>query len=118
MVDLGLEAVEMVKSHIESLPDKCGGKPVIAGTRIRVWDVYVHHERLGKSPDEIVRAYPQITLADVHAALAYYWDHKGEIDRQMKEADEFVAELKNASAVSPLARKLAATDTGSDRIPS
>jgi hypothetical protein len=68
--------------------------------------------------DEIVRAYPQITLSDIHAALAYYWDHKHEIDQQMKEADEFVAELKKASSLSPLARKLAATESGSDRIPS
>ncbi len=74
-----------------------------------MWDIYVHHERLGKSPDEIVRAYPQITLADVYAALAYYWDHKDEIDQQMKEADEFIAELKRTNADGPLARERAAT---------
>ncbi len=101
----------MTKSHIETVPGKCGDKPVIVGTRIRVWDIYVHHERLGKSPDEIVRAYPHITLADVHAALAYYWDHKDEIDQQMKDADEFVAELKDSNETSPLARKLAAADS-------
>ena len=104
----------MAKAHIETKPDKCVGKPVIAGTRVRVWDIYVHHERLGKSPDEIVRAYPHITLADVHAALAYYWDHNAEIDQQMKDADEFVARLKDTNEASPLARKLAATDSGSD----
>ena len=103
----------MTKAHIETVAGKCGGKPVIAGTRIRVWDIYVHHERLGKSPDEIVRAYPHITLADVHAALAYYWDHKDEIDQQMKDADEFVAELRDSTEASPL-RKLTATESGSD----
>ncbi len=56
--------------HIEITPNKCGGKPCIAGTRIRVWDVYVLHERLGKTPDEILNEYPDISLADVHAALA------------------------------------------------
>jgi uncharacterized protein (DUF433 family) len=104
----------MANAHIETEAGKCGGKPVIAGTRIRVWDVYVHHERLGKSPDEIVRAYPHITLADVHAALAYYWDHKDQIDQQMRDADEFVAQLKDSNEVSPLAQKLAATESGSD----
>ncbi len=104
----------MANAHIETDAGKCGGKPVIAGTRIRVWDVYVHHERLGKSPDEIVRAYPHITLADVHAALAYYWDHKDQIDQQMRDADEFVAQLKDANEVSPFAQKLAATESGSD----
>lgn len=105
----------MANTHIETVPGKCAGKPVIAGTRIRVWDIYVHYERLGESPDEIVRAYPHITLADVHAALAYYWDHKDEIDEQMKEADKFVAALKSSNEVSPLAQKLAATESGSDK---
>ena len=105
----------MLKSHVEIVPDKCGGKPVITGTRIRVWDVYVHHERLGRSPDEIVRAYPHITLADVHAALAYYWDHKDDIDQQMKDADEFVTELKDSNEARSLVRKPASTDSGSDK---
>ncbi len=104
--------------HIESVAEKCGGKPVIAGTRIRVWDVYVAHELEGKTADQIVAAFPHITLADVHAALAYYWDHKDEIDQQMKEADDFVEQLKKSTGLGPLARKLAgsSTDTGSDSI--
>ena len=105
----------MANAHVETEAGKCGGKPVIAGTRIRVWDVYVHHERFCKSPDEIVRAYPHITLADVHAALAYYWDHKDQIDQQMRDADEFVAQLQDSNEVSPLAQKLAATESGSDK---
>lgn len=100
--------------HIESAPDKCGGKPVIAGTRIRVWDIYVEHELQGKTPDEIVAAYPHISLADVYAALAYYWDNKALIDQQMKEADDFVERLKCATGPGPLGQKLAATDAGSD----
>ncbi|MEZ6099382.1 MAG: DUF433 domain-containing protein [Pirellulaceae bacterium] len=101
-------------SHVESSPEKCGGKPCITGTRIRVWDIYVLHERQGKSADEIVAAYPHITLADVHAALAYYFDNKVEIDRQMKEADDFVDQLRRATGPGPLARKLAALDAGND----
>ena len=74
--------------HIESKPGVCGGKPCVAGTRIRVQDIFVWHEMQGKTPDEIVSDFPQLTLADVHAALAYYWDHREEIHRQMKEADD------------------------------
>jgi uncharacterized protein (DUF433 family) len=98
-----------LESHIDADPQKCGGKPCVAGTRVRVWDIYVLHERLGKTPDEIVGAFPQLSLADVHAALAYYWDHRQEIDRQMKEADEFVQTLKAASGPGPLAKKLGTT---------
>jgi len=39
-----------IQKHIESREGVCGGKPCIAGTRIRVWDIYVHHEIRGMSP--------------------------------------------------------------------
>ena len=68
-------------SHIEHR--EVGGQhPVayIAGTRITVRDVFVLSEQEGRSPKSIVAAYPSLTLADVHAALAYYWDHQDEID--------------------------------------
>jgi uncharacterized protein (DUF433 family) len=105
----------MALQHIQIDPSTA--KPCIAGTGVRVWDVYVLHERQGCSPDEIVAAYPHISLADVHAALAYYWDHKDEIDRQMREANEFVGQLKSANGPGPLAVKLA-TVPGRDTIPS
>jgi len=79
--------------HIEASPDMCGGKPRIAGTRIRVQDIVAWTE-LGRSPDEIVDGYPHITLGDVHAALAYYHDHQEEIDRHIREDDEFVAQFR------------------------
>jgi uncharacterized protein (DUF433 family) len=97
--------------HIETRPDKCGGKPCIAGTRIRVWDIYVLHDRLGKSPDEVIAEYPELSLADVHAALAYYFDHRTEIDAQMKAADDFVDQLRALSGLGPLAEKLARRDS-------
>lgn len=83
--------------HIEIRPEKCGGKPCIAGTRIRVWDVYVWHELQGRSAEEIVHDFPQLSLADVHAALTYFWDNEADIRRQMKEAEDLVARLKEAA---------------------
>jgi uncharacterized protein (DUF433 family) len=62
--------------HIVSTPGTCGGKPRIAGTRIRVQDVVVWHEAWGLSPEEIVTDFPQLTLAQVHAALAYYYEYR------------------------------------------
>jgi uncharacterized protein (DUF433 family) len=80
--------------HIRVTPGVCGGKPCIAGTHIRVQDIYVWHELQGQTADEIVSNFPHITLGDVHAALAYYWDHRQEIDQQMKRDDEFVETMK------------------------
>jgi uncharacterized protein (DUF433 family) len=83
------------KTHIVSTPDVLGGKPRIAGTRIRVQDIYQWHELQGKSPDEIVSSFPQLTMADVYAALAYFWDHREQILDQMRQQDETVEELKS-----------------------
>jgi uncharacterized protein (DUF433 family) len=82
------------KSHIDCTPGVCGGKPRIVGHRIRVQDIYVLHELKGLSPDEILRVFPGITLADVHAAMTYFWDHREEIQRQMKGDEEFVDSLR------------------------
>jgi uncharacterized protein (DUF433 family) len=108
----------LLAKYIDSAPGKCGGKPCIAGTRIRVWDIYVAHELRGETAEEIVAAYPHITLAQVHAALAYYWDHKDEIDSQMKEAGRIVDELRRAAGPGPLAGKLFGKDAGDASVPS
>ena len=71
--------------RIVRTPGVRGGKPRIAGHRITVSDVAIWHERMGMSPDEIVSEFPTITLSDVHAALAYYFDHRDEIDQSIRE---------------------------------
>ena len=83
-----------IQRHIESVPGKCGGKPCIAGTRIRVWDIHVWHNLRGESPEQIITSYPQLGLADVYAALAYYLDHRDEIERQAAEDRDLVAQLE------------------------
>ncbi len=97
-----------VRTCIESQPGVCGGKPCVAGTRIRVQDVFVWHELQGQSADEIVSRFPQLTMADVYAAFSYYWDHRDEIQRDMQAESDLVTRLRQQS-VSPLAEKLAAT---------
>jgi len=79
--------------HIEITPGVTGGRPRIAGHRITVQDVMVWHERMGWSADEIATEYG-LTLADVYAALAYYFDHRAEIDRALEEGTAFAESLR------------------------
>jgi uncharacterized protein (DUF433 family) len=88
-------------THIEVTPGTCGGRPRIAGHRIRVQDVVIWTEQ-GQSPDQIVASFPQLSLADVYASLAYYHDHRDEIDRQMRDDDEFVERMKAQTGPSLL----------------
>ena len=85
---------DVIREHIEVIPGTGGPKPRIAGHRIRVQDVVIWHEKLGMSPDELVHQYPTITLADVHAALVYYWDHRDELERTIADEDALVEELR------------------------
>jgi uncharacterized protein (DUF433 family) len=111
------EAGSISREHIEISPEVCGGKPCIAGTRIRVQDVYVWHELHGQSADEIVSNFPHIALADVHAALSYYWDHKDEIHQQMKADDAFVETMK-AKYPSKLEAKVKARNAADSSVSS
>lgn len=79
--------------HIESTPNTGGGKPRIRGRRITVQDIAIWHERPGKSADEIAAEY-HLTLADVYAALDYYFDHREEIDARMREDRAFAEPLR------------------------
>ena len=92
------------RQHITSTPGVCGGKPCIAGTRIRVQDIYVWHELQSQSAAEIVRDFPQLSLADVHAALTYFYDHRDEILKQRREADELVSRMKREAGPNLLER--------------
>jgi len=85
-----------------------GGKPVIAGTRIKVSQVAIEFEHLGWSADEIVQAHPHLTLAQVHDALSYYYDHVEEINADIRTSDQFVEELRKQYPRSLLEEKLGA----------
>jgi len=91
---------QTLNQHIEVTPGIAGGKPRIAGHRITVQNIAIWHERMGKTSDEIAAEYDLI-LADVHAALAYYFDHQEEIDRSIIEDEAFVESLR-ARATSKL----------------
>ncbi|TKX41351.1 DUF433 domain-containing protein [Halorubrum sp. CGM4_25_10-8A] len=55
--------------------DHSDGVPTIDGTGIRVKDVASAYEHSGYSHDEITQLHPDLSLIDVHRALAYYYDH-------------------------------------------
>lgn len=83
----------VLTQHIEITPGIAGGRPRIIGHRITVQKIIIWHERLGLSADEIATEYG-LTLADVYAALAYYFDHREEIDAAIRTDETFITELR------------------------
>ena len=89
---------ECAATHIELRPNREGQpRAFIAGTRVRVQDIYALAEVQGKQPGEIVQALPHLTLAQVHAALSYYFDHRDAILQEMREDEDFVRQLRAAA---------------------
>ena len=78
----------MKNAHIEKTAGVCGGRACITGHRVRVMDIVTWHEKRGYAPDEIVNLFPGITLADVYAAMAYYFDNRAEIEEDFRKADD------------------------------
>ena len=73
--------------NIEKDSARCGGQPVVAGTRIRVAVVLACY-RQGMGIEEILQQYPTLKPADVHDALAYAYDHLDEIEADLAADDE------------------------------
>jgi uncharacterized protein (DUF433 family) len=107
-------ALPVIREHVVSTPDTCGGKPRIAGTRIQVKHLGIMHECQRMSPAEIVSEFPHLILADIDAALAYYHDHREAINAEIA-ADREWYEEQRAKQPSRLQEKLKArTADGSD----
>lgn len=91
--------------YIERTPEVLGGRPRIAGRRVGVEHIVIWHEWLGLTADEIAEEY-DLTLAEIYTALAYYFDHRNEIDLDLQEGQALVdaAIRQNTSKLPPLSR--------------
>ena len=88
-----MEAVIQSINLIASTPTVRGGRPCIAGTGLRVIDVVMAHLFHQRTPSEIASDYG-ISLAQVHAALAYYYEHKPAIDADLRQQVAISREYK------------------------
>ncbi len=66
----------------------CGGSPIIAGTKFPVCSVVNYVLKQGMTPEELLKEFSHLTLAQVYDALSYYYDHKTEIEHELSENTE------------------------------
>jgi uncharacterized protein (DUF433 family) len=78
--------------HVVKTTGVCGGRARIEGTRIRVYNVAFLYKDAG-TDDKIREAYPDLTPAQIHAALAYYFDNREEIDAELAEDESWAESL-------------------------
>jgi uncharacterized protein (DUF433 family) len=84
------------------------GVPMVAGTPIKVVEIVLDHLTHGWNPQEIRREFPQLSLGQIHSALAYYCDHQEEIDADIQRRREMVEQLRSRIGDGPITDTLRA----------
>lgn len=87
---------------IASDPAVRKGQPCIAGTGLRVADLVIAHLFHQRTPDEIALDY-ELSLAQTYAALAYYYAHKTDLDRDIRTQIDKARALKEQNVGRPAA---------------
>ena len=82
--------------------------PMIAGTTMKVVELVLDHLAYGWSPEELYFQHPDLTLGQIHSALAYYWDHKAELDQDIERRLAVVDQLQRKMSSTSLAERIKA----------
>lgn len=104
------EPIRQPYPHIEL---DAGGIPILSGTTMKVVELVMAQQAHGWSPEELHFQHPYLPLSQIHSALAYYWDHKEELDRDIERRDRLVEQIRSEveAGSAPLIEKLRARKT-------
>ena len=80
------------------------GIPWITGANTKVVEVVLDKIAHGWSPEEMHRQHPHLSMAQIHAALSYYYEHQAEVDADIERRNRYVEEMR-AQNKSPLTRQ-------------
>ena|SRR5947207_13555546 len=97
--------VAVLNSLIELDKD---GIPWIARANTKVVEVVLDKIAHNSSPEEMHEQYPHLSLAQIHAALSYYYEHQAEVDADIERRDRYVEEMRAQQPDSPLRQRLRA----------
>src|SRR5579862_7288487 len=97
-----------VETRYEHIRINDAGVPVIADTTMKVVELVLEYLSYGWSPEEIHFQHPYLSMAQVHSALAYYWDHKSELDEDIRRRLEAADAIRDATPASPFVERLRA----------
>jgi uncharacterized protein (DUF433 family) len=100
-----MSTVETRYEHIILSQDNV---PIIAGTNMKVIELVLERIAYGWSPEELRFQHPYLTLGQIHSALAYYWDHQEELDRDIERRLQRVDQIRQTMGPSPLVARLRA----------
>jgi uncharacterized protein (DUF433 family) len=80
------------------------GIPWITGANTKVVEVVLDKIAYGWSPEEMHQQHPHLSMAQIHAALSYYYDHQAEVDADIERRNRYVEEMR-AQQKNPFTRE-------------
>lgn len=91
--------------HIIVLDPK--GVPVVEGANTKVVEVVLHARNSGLAPEQLAEDLPHLSPAQIHFAMAYYWDHKDALDADIEERRGFAERMRRETGQPAFADRLA-----------
>ena len=85
---------------------------MIAGTTTKVVELVTELYAYGWSPEEMHRQHRYLSLAQIHSALAYYWEHQAELEQDMFARLDYSEQMRAKAGPSPVAARLLALRAG------
>lgn len=82
--------------------------PIIFGTTMKVIELVLAQTAYGWSAEELHIQFPYLTLGQIYSALAYYWDHREELESDIEKRLEKVNQIQKETPPSPLIKRLKA----------
>ena len=75
-------------------------------TTVKVVEIALDHLAYGWSADAMHEQYPHLSLAQIHAALAYFYDHQAQFEAEIGKLEREITQWNNELGDSPLQRRL------------
>ena len=95
----------MIETRYEHITLTEAQVPMIAGTAMKVVELVLDHLAYGWSPEELHFQHPYLTMGHIHSALAYYWDHKGELEQDIEQRLQRIDQIQPTTQLASLAER-------------
>ena len=98
--------MSLVKTEYGHIAIGEDGVPIIASTTMKVVELVVEKMAYGWSPEELHFQHPILSLGQIYSALAYYWDHEEECNRDIEQRLKRADQIQQTMKPSPLIGRL------------
>ena len=107
------------QQYVELRQNRAGqDRPYLIGTRVRIQDIVIDHERFSQSAEEIAQGYDHVSIAQVHGALAYFFENRDSLWQCIREDEAYADSVRDELTGTSTRQKGSSSDAPDSAIPS